>query len=105
MTKTHKALIAVMAAWLFMGVQCSTESESTIATLIKNIQDFTASACSFVPTVDVILSIYNQDTAQGFDAIAKAICAVVPPTPNPTATSAGMGSVKGVPIKGWHVAR
>ncbi len=91
----------VASLYLFTGAQCGL-SGVDVGSLIQQVQAFAANACSYIPEADVIIAIYNLDTAKGFDVIANDICSAVG---KPGARRTGTApTVNGVPLKGYYVS-
>ena len=68
----------------------------------KQIQDYTKLACSFVPTVATIASIFASGTSASFATIANDICAAVTNVPLADGGSRNRKAY-GVTIKGSFV--
>lgn len=90
------ALIAVLS---FAVVGCTAQQA---ADKIKEVQAYTALACSFIPTVAVVASLFKTTLGDNISAVGGAICNAV--TVNPLAEGPGkryrFGQVNGVVIKG-----
>lgn len=96
----RRLLIVTAAAAMLAG--CSVTA-TDITARIKQVQDYTALACSFVPTAAVLIAIFDRDKGASVLEIGSAICAAVVINPKAEGPGRYVPKVRGVPVRGKFI--
>jgi len=94
--------LSIVATLLLAGC-ATTPTTGQISEKVKQIQDYTRLACSFVPTIGTVANILSSGAAAPAITIANDICIAVTTAPLADGPRRGPPHVRGVIIKGRFV--
>ena len=92
---------AVVACAALSLAACITAQD--IQSKVKQVQDYTTLACSFVPTIGTVTALFNAAAGATINSVGSAVCAAVAINPLSDGPTVLKPSINGVPIHGTYL--